>query len=261
MDRLKDVPTNPEYKLPSLDYDELIGRLVNKDASFEYAIKLFHRAKLTSKESGARLEDSVQHARESFPATFEQHEVDLTSQKRRRGVFRSNGMIFPEARDALFLPPDSEERTAQIEAFTETMDCVTEHSSKIDPYKLAAWGYLHFIAIHPFSFGNGRAANEIANFTLRKMGENASLPRPLFSKDKKKWKNVLSAITKYMIDFNKTDSGYFSNLEEKWRHDWDVMLKYCQQVKSMPETGANFPQEELVNYLAGMFRDCAKPLA
>lgn len=144
-----------------------------------------------------------------------------------------------------------------MKAFTETMDHVTGRSNNLDPFKLAAWGYLHFDVIHPFSFGNGRVANEVANFTLRKMGERVSLPRPLFSKDKKSWKSVLSAIYSYMVGINEDNPSFYSDIEKKSRHDWNVMLSYCQQVKGMPNSRIEFPQSETVCKLADMFRGCA----
>lgn len=259
MDRLMDAPSAPEFKLPPLDYDALINRLVTNNSSFDYAIRLFHRSKLSSIESNARLNESIQHSNVPLPDALNQFETDVISQMRRRGVFARAGIIFPEARKAMFLPPTSDERGIQINTFTETMDQVTDHSNNLDPFKLAAWGYLHFVTIHPFGFGNGRVANEVANLTLRKMGEKVSLPRPLFSKDKKKWKSVLSGVYSYMVGIGQENSGFFSSIDDKSRHDWNVMLKYCQQVKDMPNSRIEFPQKETVGRLADMFRDCASP--
>lgn len=102
-----DAAPTPEYKLPQLDYDALINRLVTNNSSFDYAIRLLHRSKLTSEESEKRLKASLQYVHKISPNTIMLHETDMKSQKRRRGVYNSTGVIFPEARAAMFLPPTS----------------------------------------------------------------------------------------------------------------------------------------------------------
>ncbi len=255
------MDTSPviDFKLSPLIYNDLIDRLVTNKSTFDYAIKLFHRSKLSSKESNARLNESIQHRNLVLIDDQNHFETDMAGQKRRRGVFTSGGIIFPEARAAMFLPPTSGERDIQINTFTQTMDRVTNNASNIDAFKISALGYLHFVTIHPFGFGNGRVANEVANFTLKKMGEKVFLPRPLFSEDKKKWKSVLSGIYSYMVGIGQDNPGFYSSIEDKSRHDWDVMLKYCQQVKDMPISRIEFPQKETVSKLADLFRSCSSP--